>query len=406
MITVSGDSVRVGDEILSSVYDNRGILLVKRGTVVDHDVIHHLSLYPHVQVKINRPRKPSTKIIRSSDVIIGDYIAQDVINNRGELLVERGTSVDSRVLWKLRGYRGEVLITLAPEFGDTVEVEQTNLLELDPYIKKRVDSGISYIFDNPDADDAVGVALDMTNLLCDVIANTDAVGFDIARLKVSDVYTHKHSVDVSMMGAFIGKHLHYPRSRVREIAISGLLHDLGKADIPEEIIEKPGKLTDEERLIINGHPILGYNHIKNSKYLSEDAKMGILMHHEKWNGTGYCSGYKGMNINWLGRLLAVADVYDALVTERSYKKGLSPLSSVLMMRNFDGHFDKSIFPQFLSCLVLFPAGTKVTLSTGEQCIVIEHNQGYPFNPLLRSLRTGRKIDLLRDPLYRNIHIAR
>lgn len=154
-----------------------------------------------------------------------------------------------------------------------------------------------------------------------------------------DTYTAGHTFRVTMYALRLAKELHLKPEQLRAIVQGGLVHDVGKIKVPDEILNKPGKLTDEERALIEKHPVFGYDMCRNLGFMKEELNI-IRSHHEKWDGSGYPDRLKGNEIPLHSRIMAVADVYDALTSERSYRKAWSHLETMKYMKENKGtHFD-------------------------------------------------------------------
>jgi len=216
---------------------------------------------------------------------------------------------------------------------------------------------------------------------------------DISALKISDEYTFKHSVDVATMAMIVGKKHGLNKQEVYELGISGLLHDVGKSKIPNEVLNKAGKLTDEEFSMMKQHSLFGYQILKEKEDLSNSIKLGVLQHHEKMNSKGYPMGVPSEKINLFARIISVADIYDALVTERPYKKPFSPRDAVEMIMSLTEELDIDVMKSFLESVILYPVGTDVELSTGERARVIENNAKYVLRPKVIGLKSGKTYDL-------------
>ena len=269
--------------------------------------------------------------------------------------------------------------------------------KLDSAIKNRALQGVEYIFANIHSSETVEVANEISTLITDNILATDSLAINLNNLKISDDYTFKHSVDVAVMSSMLARKIGLSEDKVLEIGTSGLLHDLGKVRISSDILNKPGKLTTEEFDIVKKHTIYGYELLKDNKNISEDIKLGLLQHHERYHGDGYPYGLKGHEIGIFGRILTIVDIYDALVTDRPYHKPIEPVVAYEMMLGMMTNFDPSLFIHFNNIIVLYNIGTIVRLSNGEECIVIGQNQGYPLRPIVRCIESGEVYDLANDP---------
>lgn len=220
-------------------------------------------------------------------------------------------------------------------------------------------------------------------LVDSVMRNEDAL-LALKYLKSFDEYTFNHCVNVAVVATVFAKSLGYPEERLRELCQAGVFHDLGKALVPDAILNKPGRLTEAEFRTIREHPAQSYELLCGVRGPGEDVLRGALEHHEKCDGTGYPDGLSGDEISEFGRILAVADVYDALTSERVYKPGMSPSNALRIMYGLrESDFHPGFVEQFVRCLGIYPLGTLVRLSTGETGVVV---QGAPLTPLLPTVR--------------------
>ena len=236
------------------------------------------------------------------------------------------------------------------------------------------------------------------------IEDNDAVAVDIGALKVSDEYTFKHSVDVATMSMIVARKYGLDDKQVYEIGIAGLLHDIGKSKVPNEILNKAAKLTDEEFAIMKQHSVYGYRILQPKEDLSMEIKLGVLQHHEKMNGKGYPMGVTGDKIDLFARLISISDIYDALVTERPYKKPFSPRDAVEMIMSMTEELDITVMRCFLESVILYPVGTDVALSNGETARIVENIPNAVLRPKVLGLTTGRVYDLANDVKCANIII--
>lgn len=207
-----------------------------------------------------------------------------------------------------------------------------------------------------------------------IVRNSNAL-LNLVRLKNANEYTYMHSVAVCALMIALAKTMKLPEKEYKTIGMAGLLHDLGKIMIDDAVLNKPGKLTDEEFLLIKSHPQKGYNIIKDSKEISDIAKDVCLHHHEKIDGTGYPNKLSDKEISTYAKMGAVCDVYDALTSNRSYKEGWHPNEAIRKMAEWKGgHFDDEIFGYFVKTVGIYPPGTIVNLNSGKVGIVISNNE--------------------------------
>ena len=206
----------------------------------------------------------------------------------------------------------------------------------------------------------------------------------LARLKTADDYTYMHSVAVCALMVALSKQLGLDETQTRSAGIAGLLHDLGKALMPMDVLNKPGKLTDEEFNIIKTHPEEGYKLLLGSTGADEIALDVVLHHHEKTDGSGYPKHLKDSEISRFAKMGAVCDVYDAITSNRPYKAGWDPAESLRKMAEWsNGHFDPTIFQAFVKSLGIYPIGSLVKLNSGRLGIVIDQTEKSLLTPRVK-----------------------
>jgi putative nucleotidyltransferase with HDIG domain len=219
--------------------------------------------------------------------------------------------------------------------------------------------------------EAAGALVD--EISSSVMRNPGAL-ISLARLRSADDYTYMHSVAVCALMVALARQLGCDEKDMREIGLAGLLHDLGKALMPMEVLNKPGKLTDEEFRIIKGHPVEGHRLLVEGGGAGAIALDVCLYHHEKVDGSGYPERLQGDAISLYAKMGAVCDVYDAITSNRPYKDGWDPAESIRKMTEWsEGHFDPRIFQAFVKSIGIYPTGSLVKLASGRLAVVIEQS---------------------------------
>lgn len=217
-----------------------------------------------------------------------------------------------------------------------------------------------------------GGARQMVEEITDSVTRNPGALISLARLKTADDYTYMHSVAVCAMMVALAKQLGMDEEQTRLAGLAGLMHDLGKAAMPMEVLNKPGKLTDAEFAIIKTHPQEGYRLLKTAKDVDPVVLDVCLHHHEKTDGSGYPEGLKADQISLFAKMGAVCDVYDAITSNRPYKIGWDPAESLRKMAEWaNGHFDGKVFQAFVKSLGIYPIGSLVRLSSGRLGVVVE-----------------------------------
>lgn len=203
------------------------------------------------------------------------------------------------------------------------------------------------------------------SLFIEVNENSQMIGH-IERIRDKDEYIYNHSVNVAIYSVFIGNLLGLSKQEIKELSQAALLHDIGKTKVPKEILNKKGKLTEEEFEIVKRHSAEGYRMSKEILCLTEDVREGILNHHEREDGSGYPFATKGSKINLHGKIIAIADVYDALTSERVYKEKSTPFDAIEEFYRMGIHkFSKPILIIFFKNIVQFYVNSKVRLNNGK-----------------------------------------
>lgn len=216
-----------------------------------------------------------------------------------------------------------------------------------------------------------------------VMRNPSAL-ISLARLKTADNYTYMHSVAVCAMMVALARELGLDAEATRATGLAGLLHDIGKAAMPLDILAKPGKLTGAEFAMIQTHPVAGHQLLAEAGSVGEIALDVCLHHHEKIDGSGYPHGLKDHQISLHAKMGAVCDVYDAITSDRPYKAGWGPAESLRQMTQWSkGHFDERVFQAFVKSIGIYPIGSLVRMQSGRLGVVIEQSENSLLKPVVK-----------------------
>lgn len=196
----------------------------------------------------------------------------------------------------------------------------------------------------------------------------------VTRLKTKDEYTYLHSVAVCTLMVNVARHIGLDDAQVRDFGLAGLLHDIGKMGIPEDVLNKAGRLTDEEFAMMKSHPEHGYQLLSQAPDMVEAALDVCRHHHEKVDGSGYPFGLDGPQISLAARLGAICDVYDALTSDRPYKDAWSPTEGIQAMWSWQGHFDRKLLFSFMQSIGVFPPGLLVQLRSNRLGVVMDNHR--------------------------------
>lgn len=238
------------------------------------------------------------------------------------------------------------------------------------------------------------------------IKRNKGITIGISDLQTYDENTYFHSLSVTVISIAIGTELELNRNQLCNLGVCAMLHDIGKVDIPIRIISKPGKLTKEEYDIVKTHVNLGGKYITKNKELNNEIYLGVLSHHEKFDGTGYPNGLKKEKIPLFGRIITVSDVYDALTANRPYRTPVKPFEAIeYIMGGVGTSFDYDIVKAFLKRIEPYPIGARVRLSDGRNAEIIKINHSYPLRPIIKIIGGKEEIlDLQNDFSLKNVVI--
>lgn len=249
------------------------------------------------------------------------------------------------------------------------------------------------------------------NLIDDLIGNRHLM-LNLNDIQSFDEYTFDHSVNVTVVSLLIGMHLYYPIDKLRDLGLGVLLHDLGKTMVPYEILNKPGKLTDEEFSVVKQHTWQGFELLRRNPEIKITCAHVALQHHERVDGSGYPRNLAQADILEFARISAVADVFDALSNDRCYRKKMPTHKVCQILKEGSGtHFDQDILEKFIDKVALYPKGTKILLNDGSSGFVIKQNNMVPERPMVRIFWQNQKemgkpkeINLLYEPYLRIVEV--
>jgi putative nucleotidyltransferase with HDIG domain len=227
------------------------------------------------------------------------------------------------------------------------------------------------------------VAMQLVDDITDSIARNEGALISLVRLKNKDDYTYMHSVAVCALMVALAKQLGLSEAETKQAGMAGLLHDIGKAGIPIEVLNKPGALTEEEFAVVKEHPERGHAMLVQGQVIDSVVLDVCLHHHEKVNGMGYPHKLKAEEISLFAKMGAVCDVYDAITSNRPYKDGWEPGVSLHRMAQWADHFDDTVFKAFVKSVGIYPVGSMVKLKSGRLAVVIDQSPKSLLSPMVK-----------------------
>jgi len=341
----------------------------------------------------------------SSDALQpGWKVGRPIYDSEGRILLNVGVILTNRYIKRLKRlgipavYIDEGLL---PDVQiDDVICEQTRLQAI-----KQVKEIYSEYSQRPDFQPRAiikkaGVVSVINKIIDELLANRSLL-VNLVDIRSFDEYTFGHSVNVCVLAALTGITMEFSRVKLFHLGMAALLHDIGKTFVPENILNKPGPLTEEEFEVVKKHSLHGYQVLSIDPSVSKVCAVVAVQHHERYNGQGYPYGLEKNGIHEFSRITGMVDMYDAITADRIYRKAYPPNEAYEMLAGSgDFLFDFNVVQAFLQNIAAYPIGTIVRLSTGEVGIVVETIKGFPLHPRVRILFSAQG-----EPVFGEVEIG-
>mgnify|MGYP006278827645 CR=1 FL=1 len=346
-------------------------------------------------------------LIKTRDAVSGMIINKDVyLENSRVIVMTSGTILNHKKLKRLRAFGIQEISILEEEISKDDENNNVQI-ERDSFFKNYdiLEKEVSTILNNAKIGKKIiikDVSNIMDDVIKDVIKNNNILG-KLRQIEGDNDYTLSHSIEVSLLATMIGKWMNYSKKELKQLALAGLFHDIGKFKIPSHILNKPGKLTKAEFDIMKKHTIFGYNILDQTLGLSKNIAYAALQHHERVNGSGYPLGLKSKNIHEFSKIIAVCDVFNAMTNDRVYKSKDSPfrVAEKILTDSFDT-LDPKICTVFLNNISKFYTGNIVRLNTGDIAEIVYVHKEISTRPIVKL--EDEFIDLLNNKEYEILEI--
>ncbi|WP_047535520.1 HD-GYP domain-containing protein [Methylotenera sp. N17] len=271
---------------------------------------------------------------------------------------------------------------------EAIKVEKTSIeqeLQNASKIVKESKRAVASMFKDARLGKVVNVetAMSLVEEIAASIDRNEGALISLVRLKTKDDYTYMHSIAVCAMMTALAKELGLGDTEIRQAGLAGLMHDIGKADVPLDILNKPGALTDQEFTTVKLHPEKGHALLLKAS-IGDPVTLDVcLHHHEKIDGSGYPKRLKGDQISVFAKMGAVCDVYDAVTSNRPYKVGWEPGMSLQRMAQWKNHFDQIVFKAFVKSIGIYPIGSVVILKSGRLAVVVDQSTKSLLQPIVK-----------------------
>lgn len=330
--TISVNEIIPGMKAYGDVYNDLGLLIFNSGFVLKEASIAKLALYGVSNIRVQIP----------DDIHYETLDDVKIINSESEYAIRIREKVEFKEFIKVYEENQEKAVENINDVSSGKEISRDTLINITDNVTKGIDT------------------------------NRDMFDF-LNSIPVDDV-TYTHSLNVSILAKAFGSWMNLKPKDINDLGIAGLLHDVGKTQISKSILYKPGKLTEEEYQEIKKHPIYSYR-LAQKQNVSEHVLKGILMHHERYDGSGYPTGAKGGQIHLFARILAIADVFEAMTATRAYRSKVCPFK-VLDILEIDSYtdFDPAIIGKILENIANSYVGNTVELNTGQRGTIVFINR--------------------------------
>lgn len=341
----------------------------------------------------------------------GMILGKSLYNNTQSLMLNKGCVLKNVYINKINELELSG-VYIDDEFSKDVKIKEVISEELKHKTIKRIknlfidtENNTSGKSNQLKREENIKNSLHLVEEMIENILENKNLMINMIDMKIFDDYTYYHSVNVATLSLVVGAAMNLNKNELYELGLGALLHDIGKVFIPKNILNKPSKLTDEEFEIMKTHSEKGYKYLKQYYMIPLKSYVGALQHHEKYDGTGYPDKKEGDKISLFGRIIAIADVYDALTSNRPYRKSLLPSEAIeYIMGNNGIMFDPKLVKIFTKKVAPYPIGLTVVLSNGEKALVMENFEECTTRPIVKLLNSSEIINLKEDKRYLNVTI--
>lgn len=331
----------------------------------------------------------------------GSFLGKTIYDNNGRVLLKSGAELTNTILNKIKDLQIFSLY-IQDEYS---EAEVDDIIK--PQLRQKTISIVKDTFSNIGRFNSINNTADtnfkaskkhsqyfegitsVSEELLENILNNKNISVNLVDIKSMDNYTYQHSVNVAILSLIIGIGLKLSKKDLINLCIGALVHDIGKVFISKEILNKEGPLTYDEYELMKDHPKRGYDYLSQHYELNSVCKIIARQHHERVDGSGYPDALNEDKLNYLSRIVSIADVYDALTSDRSYRRAMCASDALeYIMANAGSMFDYEIVIIFTKLIVPFPFGTIVKLSNGDIGIVQETPINYPLRPTVKIVKSS------------------
>jgi len=339
-------------------------------------------------------KEPTMRLIATNLLVPGMQLGKTIYNESGAILLKKKIPLTEAMIKRLQ----QLGITyvyiedsrtddIAPRFKVSEETRKHTIVTIETLFKEiQCQPNLSKIFTLEK--EAERFQQLIQNMLTEMRQNTDLVSL-LTDIYVYDDYTFSHSFNVTLYALALGIELKLSNKELIQLGLGAILHDIGKMCVPIEILNKPDKLTEKEYELMKKHTEMGFEILRQSYTIPLLAAHCAYQHHERLDGSGYPRGLKGDEIHYFGRLLAIVDVFDAVTSNRVYRRAMLPHEGLEILYSGAGtKFDKEMVEAFRRAIAVYPVGLFVELNDGRKGVIAKQNDQLSERPIVRILEEG------------------
>jgi len=342
----------------------------------------------------------------------GQILGRSIFGDNGGMLLAAGVELTPSLIDKLSDNN---------IFYIYIEDEESKGIEPKPLVEDRVmvrtvksikDVMETSLYENRAKGRSGVVPLKMYRKVMDTIQDLlkeleshDDILYTVSELMGTDMYTYKHCVNVTVLSILTAQTLGYNHEQVRNVAMGALLHDIGKIEVDTELLNKHGTLEHDEMLELMKHSAIGYEIIKDDPVISSYTKQIVRLHHEKLDGSGYPLGISGDEIPDFVQIVTIADMFDAMTSDRAYRLRMPVYSAIeMLMVEAVTRVRPDILQHFIQNICIYPPGTTVRLTDGREGIIVDYRKKTPDRPIIRIIKDPQRSDFYEIDLIRELTI--
>ncbi|WP_071460581.1 HD-GYP domain-containing protein [Bacillus massilinigeriensis] len=338
------------------------------------------------------------RLIATSEANLGSTLGKAIYNDNGQILLNKGAALTAGIIARLIGFGIDYIYIEDPDTADIISANPVSE-ELRVAAYNTIQTTFQQLEGNFNVSPAIVLEnsakefkLLIRSLIKELTGSKELLNL-LSDIIIHDNYIFTHSLNVTLYTLAIGLEMKLSERDLEVLGVGAMLHDVGKMNIPHEVLMKPGRLTEDEFKVIQEHAEKGFEILRNVEGLPLLAAHCAFQHHERLDGTGYPRGLKGQEIHLFGRILGVADVFDAVTSNRVYRAAMLPHEGLeVLYAGYGTKYDSHVIDAFKRAVVIYPAGLSVELNNGCSGVVSSQHKGSNGRPVVRILQeNGRRV---------------